>query len=79
MPEHKKTCRLDRSDDGDKRFIAHDSAMYRGRFDYGSMLNGFSFAKVSQQLVIQTLMLIYGLWQSLIVNDFLANDGFLNN
>ena len=23
--------------------------MHRGRFDYGSMLNGFSFAKVSQQ------------------------------
>ena len=45
MPEHKKTCRLDRSDDGDNRFIAHDSAMHRGRFDYGSMLNGFSFAK----------------------------------
>ena len=49
MPEHKKTCRLDRSDDGDNRFIAHDSAMHRGRFDYDSMLNGFSFAKVSQQ------------------------------
>ena len=72
MPEHKKTCRLDRSDDGDSRFIAHDSAMHRGRFDYGSMLNGFSFAKLSQQLGIQALMLIYSLWQSLIVNDFLA-------
>ena len=76
VPEHKKTCRLDRSDDGDNRFIAHDSAMHRGRFDYGSMLNGFSFAKVSQKLGIQTLMLIYGLWQSLIVNDLLANDDF---
>ena len=76
MPEHKKTCRLDRSDDGDNRFIAHDSAMYRGLFDYGSILNGFSFAKVSPQLGIQTLMLIYGLWQSLIVHDLLANDDF---
>ena len=73
MPGHKKTCRLDRSDDGDNRFIAHDSAMHRGRFDYGSMLNGFSFTKVGQQLSIQTLMLIYGLWQSLIVNDIFAN------
>ena len=76
VPEHKKTCRLDRSDDGDNRFIAHDSAMHRGRFDYGSMLNGFSFTKVGQQLGIQTLMLIYGLWQLLIVNDLLANDDF---
>ena len=76
MPEHKKTCRLDRSDDGDNRFIAHDSAMHRGRFNYGSTLNGFSFGKVSQQLGIQTLILIYGLWQSLIVNDLLANDDF---
>ena len=76
MPEHKKTCRLDRSDDGDNRFIAHDSAMHRGRFNYGSTLNGFSFAKVSQNLGIQTLMLICGLWQSLIVNDLLANDDF---
>ena len=72
MPAHKKTCRLDRSDDGDSQFIAHDSAMHRGRFDSGSMLNGFSFAKLSQQLGIKALMLIYGLWQSLIVNDFLA-------
>ena len=76
MPEHKKTCRLDRSYVGDNRFIAHDSAMQTGWFDYSSMLNGFSFAKVSQQLGIQTLMLIYGLWQSLIVNDLLANNDF---
>ena len=76
MPAHKKTCRLDRSDDGDIQFIAHDSAMHRGRFVYGSMLNGFSFTKVGQQLGIQTLILIYGLWQSLIVNDLLANDDF---
>ena len=76
MPGHKKTCRLDRSDDGDNRFIAHDSAMHRGRFDSGSMLNGFSFANLSQQLAIQALMLIYGLWQSLIVNYLLANDDF---
>ena len=47
MPEHKKTCRLDRSDDGDSQFIAHDSAMHRGRFDSGSMLDGFSFAKLN--------------------------------
>ena len=72
MPEHKKTCRLDRSDDGDNRFIAHDSAMHRGRFDSGSMLNGFSFAKLSQQVGIQALMLIYSLWQSLTVNNLHA-------
>ncbi len=53
--------------------------MHRGQFDYSSMLNGFSFAKVSQQLGVQTLMLIYGLWQSLIVNDLLAKMISLNN
>ena len=57
MPGHKKTCRLDRSDDGDTRFIAHDSAMHRGRFDSGSMLDGFSFAKLNLKLGIQVLML----------------------
>ena len=45
MPGHKKTCRLDRSDDGDNRFIAHDSAMHRGRFDSVSMPNGFFIRK----------------------------------
>ena len=57
MPAHKKTCRLDRSDDGDSQFIAHDSAMHRGRFDSGSMLDGFSFAKLNLKLGIQVLML----------------------
>ena len=57
MPGHKKTCRLDRSDDGDNRFIAHDSTMHRGRFDSGSMLDGFSFTKLNLKLGIQVLIL----------------------
>ena len=56
VPEHKKTCRFDRSDDGDSQFIAHDSAMPRGRFDSGAMLDGFSFAKLNLKLGIQVLM-----------------------
>ena len=59
VPAHKKTCRLDRSDDGDSQFIAHDSAMHRGRFDSGSMLDGFSFAKLNLKLGIQVLMLTW--------------------
>ena len=59
VPAHKKTCRLDRSDDGDSQFIAHDSAMHRGRFDSGSMLDGFSFAKLNLKLGIHVLMLTW--------------------